>query len=123
MSGGGITMGMAWRTLKTVVDERYGLAGKYNLAGHLPVHADIPALEAFFVEENVNPLGIKAWVKSACWCCSSGQRRLPRAEAISQSANHAGQASKIDTQRTIEQFTRNLACARLKKWVELTSYE
>ena len=61
---GGITMGIGMALHEeTVVDERYGHFVNHNLGEyHMPVHADIPAIEAFFVEENdphVNPLGVK----------------------------------------------------------------
>jgi xanthine dehydrogenase YagR molybdenum-binding subunit len=61
---GGITMGIGMALHEeTVVDERYGHFVNHDLAEyHMPVHADIPAIETFFVEENdphVNPLGIK----------------------------------------------------------------
>lgn len=61
---GGIIMGIGMALHEeTVVDERYGHFVNHNLGEyHVPVHADIPAIEAFFVEENdphVNPLGVK----------------------------------------------------------------
>lgn len=61
---GGIIMGIGMALHEeTVVDDRYGHFVNHNLGEyHVPVHADIPAIEAFFVEENdphVNPLGIK----------------------------------------------------------------
>lgn len=61
---GGIIMGIGMALHEeTVVDDRYGHFVNHNLGEyHVPVHADIPAIEAFFVEENdphVNPLGVK----------------------------------------------------------------
>ena len=48
---------------ETVRDRRNGRVVNANLADyHVPVHADIPPLEAFFVEEHdprVNPFGAK----------------------------------------------------------------
>ena len=50
-------------TEETVVDHRMGRIVNSNLAEyHVPVNADIPQIEAFFVEEvddKVNPLGVK----------------------------------------------------------------
>ena len=50
-------------TEETVVDHRMGRIVNSSLAEyHVPVNADIPEIEAFFVEElddKVNPLGVK----------------------------------------------------------------
>lgn len=61
---GGITMGIGMALLEeTVTDSRYGQIVNPNLGEyHVPVNADIPAIEAYFVEENdpyVNPIGAK----------------------------------------------------------------
>jgi xanthine dehydrogenase YagR molybdenum-binding subunit len=61
---GGITMGIGMALLEeTVTDHRYGRIVNPNLGEyHVPVNADIPAIEAYFVEENdphVNPIGAK----------------------------------------------------------------
>jgi xanthine dehydrogenase YagR molybdenum-binding subunit len=57
---GGIGMAL---TEETVMDHRMGRIVNSSLAEyHVPVNADIPKLEAFFVEERddkVNPLGAK----------------------------------------------------------------
>ncbi|MBL8532835.1 MAG: xanthine dehydrogenase family protein molybdopterin-binding subunit, partial [Betaproteobacteria bacterium] len=60
--------GMIWGagsalTEQAVVDKRYGFFVNHDLAGyHVPVHADIPAIEAVFLDEiddKANPLKIK----------------------------------------------------------------
>jgi xanthine dehydrogenase YagR molybdenum-binding subunit len=61
---GGITMGIGMALLEeTITDNRSGQFVNANLAEyHVPVNADIPAIEAYFVEENdpyVNPIGAK----------------------------------------------------------------
>jgi xanthine dehydrogenase YagR molybdenum-binding subunit len=61
---GGIVGGLGMALLEeTVRDRRNGRVVNANLADyHMPVHADVPPLEAFFVEEHdphVNPLGAK----------------------------------------------------------------
>ncbi len=61
---GGIVGGLGMALLEeTVWDPRNGRVVNANLADyHVPVHADIPPLEAFFIEEHdphVNPLGAK----------------------------------------------------------------
>ena len=61
---GGITMGIGMALLEeTVTDYRYGRIVNPNLGEyHVPVNADIPAIEAYFVSENdphVNPIGAK----------------------------------------------------------------
>ncbi len=61
---GGITWGISMALLEeTITDQRYGRIVNPNLAEyHVPVNADIPAIEAYFVEENdpyVNPIGAK----------------------------------------------------------------
>jgi xanthine dehydrogenase YagR molybdenum-binding subunit len=61
---GGIVGGLGMALLEeTVRDRRNGRVVNANLADyHVPVHADIPPLDAFFVEEHdppVNPLGAK----------------------------------------------------------------
>jgi xanthine dehydrogenase YagR molybdenum-binding subunit len=57
---GGIGMAM---TEETMMDHRMGRIVNSSLAEyHVPVNADIPKLEAFFVEEiddKVNPIGVK----------------------------------------------------------------
>ncbi len=57
---GGIGMAM---TEETMIDHRMGRIVNSSLAEyHVPVHADIPKLEAFFVAEvddKVNPIGVK----------------------------------------------------------------
>lgn len=48
---------------ETVTDHRFGRFMTHNLADyHVPVNADVPAIDVIFVEErddDVNPLGIK----------------------------------------------------------------
>jgi xanthine dehydrogenase YagR molybdenum-binding subunit len=48
---------------EAVVDERYGYFVNHDIAEyHVPVHADIPAIEAIFlpeVDDKANPLKIK----------------------------------------------------------------
>jgi xanthine dehydrogenase YagR molybdenum-binding subunit len=48
---------------ETATDHRFGRFMTHNLADyHVPVHADVPTIEAFFVEEKddeINPLGVK----------------------------------------------------------------
>jgi xanthine dehydrogenase YagR molybdenum-binding subunit len=61
---GGITMGIGMALLEeTITDNRYGHIINPNLAEyHVPVNADIPAIEAYFVEENdphINSIGAK----------------------------------------------------------------
>lgn len=61
---GGITMGIGMALLEeTITDSRSGLILNPNLAEyHVPVNADIPAIEAYFVEENdpyINSIGAK----------------------------------------------------------------
>lgn len=61
---GGIVFGIGMALLEhTVVDKRLGCIINANLGEyHVPVNADIPAIETFFVEEedtHVNPLGVK----------------------------------------------------------------
>jgi xanthine dehydrogenase YagR molybdenum-binding subunit len=61
---GGITMGIGMALLEeTITDHRSGHYVNANLGEyHVPVNADIPAIEAYFVEENdpyVNPIGAK----------------------------------------------------------------
>ena len=61
---GGITMGIGMALLEeTVTDNRFGRIVNPNLGEyHVPVNADIPAIEAYFVEENdphVNAIGAK----------------------------------------------------------------
>lgn len=61
---GGITMGIGMALLEeTVTDHRYGRIVNPNLGEyHVPVNADIPAIEAYFIAENdphVNPIGAK----------------------------------------------------------------
>jgi xanthine dehydrogenase YagR molybdenum-binding subunit len=61
---GGITMGIGMALLEeTITDNRYGQIVNPNLAEyHVPVNADIPAIEAYFVEENdpyINSIGAK----------------------------------------------------------------
>jgi xanthine dehydrogenase YagR molybdenum-binding subunit len=57
---GGIGMALLERT---TIHPQFGKVVSPNLAGYLlPVHADVPAIDAFFVEVNdpyVNPLGAK----------------------------------------------------------------
>lgn len=61
---GAIVMGIGMTLMEeTITDARYGRIVNPNLGEyHVPVNADIPAIEAFFVEENdpyVNPIGAK----------------------------------------------------------------
>jgi xanthine dehydrogenase YagR molybdenum-binding subunit len=61
---GGITMGIGMALLEeTITDNRYGRIVNPNLSEyHVPVNADIPAIEAYFVEENdpyINSIGAK----------------------------------------------------------------
>ncbi len=61
---GGIVMGIGMALLEeTVTDSRFGRIVNRNLGEyHVPVNADIPAIEAYFVEEtdpHVNPIGAK----------------------------------------------------------------
>jgi len=61
---GGIVMGIGMALLEeTITDTLTGRIVNPNLAEyHVPVSADIPAIEAYFVEENdphVNPIGAK----------------------------------------------------------------
>jgi xanthine dehydrogenase YagR molybdenum-binding subunit len=61
---GGIVGGLGMALLEeTVRDARNGRVVNANLADyHVPVHADVPPLEAFFVEEydrHVTPIGVK----------------------------------------------------------------
>lgn len=61
---GGIVWGIGMALHEeTMMDERYGHFVNADLAEyHVPVNADIPDIEVFFVEENdpyVNPLGVK----------------------------------------------------------------
>jgi xanthine dehydrogenase YagR molybdenum-binding subunit len=61
---GGMTMGIGMALLEeTITDNRYGRIVNPNLAEyHVPVNADIPAIEAYFVEENdpyINSIGAK----------------------------------------------------------------
>lgn len=61
---GGMTMGMGLALMEEGVrDPRWGRVMNADLAGYLvPVHKDVPAIEAFFVPEedpHVNPLGVK----------------------------------------------------------------
>lgn len=61
---GGITWGISMALLEeTIIDNRSGQIVNPNLAEyHVPVNADIPAIEGYFVEENdpyVNPIGAK----------------------------------------------------------------
>jgi xanthine dehydrogenase YagR molybdenum-binding subunit len=61
---GGMTMGIGMALLEeTITDHRSGQIVNPNLAEyHVPVNADIPAIEAYFVEENdpyINPIGAK----------------------------------------------------------------
>jgi xanthine dehydrogenase YagR molybdenum-binding subunit len=61
---GGVVGGLGMALLEeSVRDKRNGRVVTANLADyHVPVHADVPDLEAFFVEEedrHVNPLGAK----------------------------------------------------------------
>ena len=61
---GGITWGTSMALHEeTHMDARYGRYVNANLGEyHVPVNADIPAIEAYFVEEeepHVNPLGVK----------------------------------------------------------------
>jgi xanthine dehydrogenase YagR molybdenum-binding subunit len=61
---GGITMGIGMALLEeTITDSRYGRIVNPNLGEyHVPVNADIPAIEAYFVAENdphINTIGAK----------------------------------------------------------------
>lgn len=61
---GGIIWGLGMALMEeTRVDERFGRVVNSNLSDYLvPTIADIPPIEAFFIEENdpnVNPLGVK----------------------------------------------------------------
>jgi xanthine dehydrogenase YagR molybdenum-binding subunit len=61
---GGMTMGIGAALMEEmVVDKRFGFFVNHDLAGYeVPVHADIPQLEAFFVEEvdpTMSPLKAK----------------------------------------------------------------
>ncbi len=61
---GGIVMGIGMALLEeTVTDNRFGRIVNPNLGEyHVPVNADIPAIEAYFVEEtdpHVNVIGAK----------------------------------------------------------------
>jgi xanthine dehydrogenase YagR molybdenum-binding subunit len=61
---GGMTMGIGAALMEEmVVDKRFGFFVNHDLAGYeVPVHADIPHLEAFFVEEvdpTMSPLKAK----------------------------------------------------------------
>nr|WP_227501594.1 molybdopterin cofactor-binding domain-containing protein [Synechocystis sp. PCC 7509] len=61
---GGITMGVGMALLEdTITDSRSGRIVNPNLGEyHVPVNADIPAIEAYFVEENdphINSIGAK----------------------------------------------------------------
>lgn len=61
---GGITWGISMALQEeTHMDARYGRYVNANLGEyHVPVNADIPAIEAYFVEEedpHVNPIGVK----------------------------------------------------------------
>jgi xanthine dehydrogenase YagR molybdenum-binding subunit len=61
---GGIVMGVGMALLqRTAIHPALGKVVSANLAGYLvPVHADIPAIDAFFVEVDdpyVNSLGVK----------------------------------------------------------------
>src|SRR5205085_10828361 len=67
---GGIVGGIGMALLEeTIRDARNGRVVNANLADyHMPVHADIPALDAFFVDEHdahVNPLGAKGLAELA----------------------------------------------------------
>ena len=48
---------------ETVIDHRYGRFMNHNLAEyHVPVHADVNAIDVIFVDEHehrLNPLGVK----------------------------------------------------------------
>jgi len=48
---------------ETVTDDRFGRFMTHNLADyHVPVHADVHAIDVIFVEEDdpeINPLGVK----------------------------------------------------------------
>ncbi|MBD1940828.1 xanthine dehydrogenase family protein molybdopterin-binding subunit, partial [Coleofasciculus sp. FACHB-712] len=61
---GGIVMGLGMALLEeTVTDSRTGRIVNANLGEyHVPVNADIPAIESYFVEEidpYINPIGAK----------------------------------------------------------------
>lgn len=61
---GGAVMGIGMAlTEETVIDHRYGKVVNNNLADyHVPVNADIPQIEALFVNKpdlNINPIGAK----------------------------------------------------------------
>jgi xanthine dehydrogenase YagR molybdenum-binding subunit len=61
---GGMVWGIGMALLEdSVMDERLGRIVNNNLADyHVPVNADVPAIDAFWVEErdeHVNPLGVK----------------------------------------------------------------
>jgi xanthine dehydrogenase YagR molybdenum-binding subunit len=61
---GGIIMGIGMALLeRTAIHPTYGAVVSPNLAGYLlPVHADVPAIDAFFVDVEdpyVNSLGAK----------------------------------------------------------------
>jgi xanthine dehydrogenase YagR molybdenum-binding subunit len=61
---GGATMGIGMALMEeTIIDHRYGKVVNNNLADyHVPVNADIPQIEAIFVDKpdlNINPIGAK----------------------------------------------------------------
>jgi xanthine dehydrogenase YagR molybdenum-binding subunit len=61
---GGAIMGMGMALMEeAVIDHRYGRMVNGNLADyHVPVNADIPQIEAIFVDKpdlNINPIGAK----------------------------------------------------------------
>ena len=61
---GGITMGLGMALFEeTVTDHNFGRIVNPNLGEyHVPVNADVPAIEAYFVEEkdpHVNAIGAK----------------------------------------------------------------
>src|SRR5262245_45574810 len=72
---GGIGMALHEETL---TDQRFGRFMTHNLADyHVPVHADVHAIDVIFVDEQddgINPLGVKAWARSAS---SAPPRRSP----------------------------------------------
>src|SRR5262249_31341557 len=67
---GGIVGGIGMALLEgTVWDSRNGRVVNANFADyHVPVHADVPALDAFFIDEqdaHANPLGAKGLAELA----------------------------------------------------------
>jgi xanthine dehydrogenase YagR molybdenum-binding subunit len=87
---------------ETATDHRFGRFMTHNLADyHVPVHADVPAIDVIFVEEKddaINPLGVKGVGEIGI---------VGTAAAIANAVNHATGKRVRDLPITIDKLLRD----------------